>query len=57
VAITPAAGFVTPMAAIVIGAAGGVICYYAVSLKPKLGYDDALDVVGVHMVGERSERC
>jgi len=32
-------------------AAGGVICYYAVSLKPKLGYDDALDVVGVHMVG------
>ncbi len=51
VAITPAAGFVTPMASIVIGFAGGFICYTAVSLKPKFGYDDALDVVGVHMVG------
>ena len=51
VAITPAAGFVTPMAAIVIGALGGSICYLAVSMKPRFGYDDALDVVGVHMIG------
>ncbi len=51
VAITPAAGFVTPMAAIVIGGLGGSICYLAVSMKSRLGYDDALDVVGVHMVG------
>ena len=45
------AGFVTPMASLVIGALAGVICYSAVSLKPRFGYDDALDVVGVHMVG------
>ncbi len=51
VAITPAAGFVTPMASLAIGILAGVICYAAVSLKPKFGYDDALDVVGVHMVG------
>ena len=51
VCITPAAGFVTPMASIIIGIAGGVICYFAVSMKPTFGYDDALDVVGVHMVG------
>ena len=51
VAITPAAGFVTPTASILIGAVGGVVCYSAVSLKPRFGYDDALDVVGVHMVG------
>jgi Amt family ammonium transporter len=51
VAITPAAGFVTPMAAIVIGALGGVFCYLACNLKTKLGYDDSLDVVGVHGVG------
>ncbi|MCC6765847.1 MAG: ammonium transporter [Deltaproteobacteria bacterium] len=51
VCITPGAGFVTPMASILIGLAGGVVCYYAVSLKPTFGYDDALDVVGVHMVG------
>jgi ammonium transporter, Amt family len=49
--ITPAAGFVTPMAAVIIGLCAGVICYAAVSLKPRFGYDDALDVVGVHMVG------
>src|SRR4029077_16157274 len=36
---------------IIIGIAGGVICYFAVSMKPSFGYDDALDVVGVHMVG------
>ena len=51
VAITPAAGFVTPMAAIVIGAVGGALCYLACNLKSKLGYDDSLDVVGVHGVG------
>ncbi len=51
VAITPAAGFVTPMAAIVIGALAGVFCYTACNLKTRLGYDDSLDVVGVHAVG------
>jgi len=51
VAITPAAGFVEPWAAIVIGLAAGSICFLAVDLKPRLGYDDSLDVVGVHMVG------
>lgn len=51
VAITPAAGFVGPLAAIAIGLAGGILCAYAVGFKFKLGYDDSLDVVGVHMVG------
>jgi len=51
VAITPASGFVQPMAAIVIGVAAGVVCYSAVMLKGRLGYDDSLDVVGVHCVG------
>ena len=51
VAVTPAAGFVTPMASLVIGILAGVICYTAVSMKPRFGYDDALDVVGVHMIG------
>jgi ammonium transporter, Amt family len=51
VAVTPAAGFVTPMASIVIGAVAGVICYTACNVKTKLGYDDSLDVVGVHGVG------
>jgi Amt family ammonium transporter len=51
VAITPAAGFVTPMAAVVIGALAGLLCYTACNLKAKLGYDDSLDVVGVHGVG------
>jgi len=51
VAITPAAGFVGPMSGIIIGLLAGVICYLAVLAKPKIGYDDALDVVGVHMVG------
>jgi Amt family ammonium transporter len=49
-AITPAAGYVPPWAALVIGAAAGGGCYEAVQLKYHLGYDDALDVVGVHMV-------
>ncbi len=51
VAITPAAGFVPVWSSIIIGLLAGVICYLAVLLKPKLGYDDALDVVGVHGVG------
>jgi Amt family ammonium transporter len=51
VAITPAAGFVTPMSAIAIGLVAGLVCAYAVSFKFRLGYDDSLDVVGVHMVG------
>jgi Amt family ammonium transporter len=51
VAITPAAGFVGPISAIFIGIGGGVLCSIACSLKPKLGYDDSLDVVGVHGVG------
>ena len=51
VAITPAAGFVSPISAIIIGLVAGTICYLAVVAKSKLGYDDALDVVGVHGVG------
>ena len=51
VAITPAAGFVSPVSAIAIGLASGAICYFAVLSKNKLGYDDALDVVGIHGVG------
>jgi ammonium transporter, Amt family len=51
VAITPASGFVAPMPAIIIGLGAGVICYGAVRMKPRFGYDDALDVVGVHGVG------
>src|SRR6516225_476471 len=51
VAITPASGFVTPLAAVVIGFAAGVVCYSACFLKSIFGYDDSLDVVGVHGVG------
>ncbi|MGZ8434181.1 MAG: ammonium transporter [Candidatus Binatia bacterium] len=51
VAITPGAGFVSPMSALIIGAIGGMLCSIACSLKPKFGYDDSLDVVGVHGVG------
>ncbi len=51
VAITPAAGYVSPMVAIGIGAAAGAICYGAVLVKMRLGYDDALDAFGVHGVG------
>jgi Amt family ammonium transporter len=51
VAITPAAGFVQPMAAIAIGLAAGAICYSAIMMKGRFGYDDSLDVVGVHCVG------
>jgi len=49
VAITPAAGFVTVQAAVIIGLVTSVVSYLAISyLKPKLGYDDALDVLGIH---------
>ncbi len=51
VAITPAAGFVGPISAIIIGFIAGIICYLAVLFKTRIGYDDALDVVGVHGVG------
>jgi ammonium transporter, Amt family len=51
VAITPASGYVGPMAALIIGLGAGVVCYYGISLKNKLGYDDSLDTVGVHGVG------
>ncbi len=49
--ITPASGFVTPPAALGIGLVAGVVCYCAVMAKARLGYDDSLDVVGVHGVG------
>lgn len=52
VAITPAAGFVTPVAAIPIGFIGAICCYVAVAiLKSKFGYDDSLDAFGIHGVG------
>jgi Amt family ammonium transporter len=51
VAITPACAFVAPWAAVVIGVIAGAVCSMAVTLKYRLGYDDSLDVVGVHLVG------
>src|SRR6266851_1495794 len=51
VAITPGAGFVSPLSAIVIGGVAGIVCFYAVVMKSRLRYDDSLDVVGVHGVG------
>ncbi len=51
VAITPAAGFVTPLGATIIGFIAGAVCCLACVLKFKFHYDDALDVVGVHLVG------
>ena len=51
VAITPACGSVSPLGSIAIGAIAGVACAYAVGLKYRFGYDDSLDVVGVHLVG------
>ena len=52
VAITPASGYVDPFAALIIGLVAGLVCYWgAVVLKPKLGYDDSLDVFGVHGLG------
>jgi ammonium transporter, Amt family len=51
VAITPASGYVGPLPAIIIGAVAGALCYSSCQLKSRFGYDDALDVVGVHAVG------
>ncbi len=51
VAITPAAGFVGPAGAVVFGLLAGLLCFGAVSLKFRFGYDDSLDVVGIHLVG------
>ena len=51
VGITPAAGFVGPMAAIAIGVVVGVACFLGIDLKTRFGFDDALDVVGIHGVG------
>ena len=51
VAITPASGFVGPLAGLLIGLGAGVLCYYGVNMKNKLGFDDSLDAVGVHGVG------
>ncbi|MBI3995776.1 MAG: ammonium transporter [Nitrospirae bacterium] len=51
VAITPASGFVGPVSSIIIGAGAGVICYLAVLVKEKIGYDDSLDVFAVHGMG------
>jgi len=49
--ITPAAGFVSPNAAVIIGSLAGALCYLAVAMKARLGYDDSLDVVGIHGLG------
>jgi Amt family ammonium transporter len=51
VAITPASGYVGPMPSVIIGLVAGALCYTACNFKAKLGYDDSLDVVGVHGVG------
>jgi Amt family ammonium transporter len=51
VAITPAAGFVSPLPSLLIGGVAGVLCYCAVVGKSRLGYDDTLDAFGVHGVG------
>jgi Amt family ammonium transporter len=51
VAVTPACGSLSPVGSIALGAVAGAACAYAVGLKYKLGYDDSLDVVGVHLVG------
>jgi Amt family ammonium transporter len=51
VAITPACGFIAPVPAIILGLITGAVCALAVSLKYRFGYDDSLDVVGVHFVG------
>jgi len=51
VAITPGSGFVGPISALIIGALAGALCYGGVLLKSRLGYDDSLDVVGIHGIG------
>ncbi len=49
--ITPAAGFVGPVSALLIGLTAGTVCYFALNAKVRLGYDDSLDAFGVHGVG------
>jgi Amt family ammonium transporter len=51
VAVTPAAGVVQPIGALVLGILASVLCYYAIILKNRLGYDDSLDAFGIHGVG------
>src|SRR5262249_39064501 len=51
VAVTPASGYVSPLAALAIGGLSGVVCYAAVLVKGRLKYDDSLDAFGVHGVG------
>lgn len=51
VCVTPAAGFVSPMSGLIMGSAAGIVCAWAVGMKGKLGYDDALDAFGVHGIG------
>lgn len=51
VVITPAAGVVQPLGAIILGALSSIVCYYALQLKLKLGYDDSLDCFGIHGIG------
>lgn len=51
VAITPCAGFVGGLAPLAIGGVAGIVCFYAIGLKRRFGFDDALDVIGVHLVG------
>jgi Amt family ammonium transporter len=51
VAITPAAGYVSPLGGIAIGFIAGIVCALAVAMKFRFGFDDSLDVVGVHLVG------
>lgn len=51
VVITPASGYVGPLSSMAMGALGGALCFFACNLKARLGYDDSLDVVGVHGVG------
>jgi Amt family ammonium transporter len=51
VAITPAAGVVKPYGAIILGSLSSIVCYYALNVKMKLGYDDSLDCFGIHGVG------
>ena len=50
-AITPSCGAVSPVGALIIGVVAGTVCPFAIGLKRRFGYDDALDVVGVHLVG------
>jgi ammonium transporter, Amt family len=49
--VTPASGFISPLSALIIGLAAGSVCYFALSFKTRLGYDDSLDAFGVHGVG------